>query len=113
MRGTFTGANASFHILLWRNKQTCDRFKMNGKAKACNSRAVATSGWLELSYWRPNSRGGCGFQDYAFGIGLGPRVVVKRALPGAFSVDANVWHDCRAGSVYRRFARWPTPLLGS
>ena len=59
---------------------------MNGKAKTCYSRAVAPSRWLELSCWRPNSRGGCCFQDYAFGIGLGPRVVVTRAILG---VDAN------------------------
>jgi hypothetical protein len=31
------GANASFDISLRRNKQTCDGFKMNGKAKACYS----------------------------------------------------------------------------
>jgi hypothetical protein len=62
MRGTFTGANAAFHILLWRNKQTCDRFKMNGKAKACYSRAVARFLRLELSCWRPYTRGGYGSQ---------------------------------------------------
>jgi hypothetical protein len=52
---------------------------MNGKAKTCYSRAVAPSGWLELSCWRPNSRGGCGFQDYAFGIELGLRIAMLTA----------------------------------
>jgi hypothetical protein len=66
-----------FTYLLWWNKQTCDGFKMKGKAKACNSRTVATFGWLELRCWRPNGRGSCGFQDYAFGIGLGSRVVSR------------------------------------
>ena len=51
---------------------------MNVKAKNLLFPSRRPSGWLELNCWRPNSRGGCGFQDYAFGIGLGP-VLLSRA----------------------------------